>query len=101
MRVISKQKLVQFWNQHPSAEQPLRAWFELASAAKWKTPHDIKAKFASASFVGHNRVVFNIKGNDYRLVVAVAYVLGAMYSKFVGTHKEYDAINVATVEPER
>ncbi len=101
MRVISKQKLVQFWSRHPSTEQPLRAWFEVANAAQWKTPHDIKASFASASFVGNNRVVFNIKGNNYRLVVAVAYVLGAMYIKFVGTHKEYDAINVATVEPER
>jgi mRNA interferase HigB len=99
--VISKQKLVQFWSRHPDAEQALRAWFEVASAAKWKTPHDIKANFASASFVGHNRVVFNIKGNNYRLVVAVAYVLGAMYITFVGTHQEYDVINVATVEPER
>lgn len=52
-------------------------------------------------FVGHNRVVFNIKGNNFRLVVAVAYVMGAMYVKFVGTHEEYDNINVATVEPER
>ncbi len=101
MRVISRQKLVQFWNRHPSAELPLRAWFAAASASRWKTPHDIKAQFANASFVGRNRVVFNIKGNDYRLVVAVAYQLGAMYVKFVGTHQEYDAINVETVEPPR
>lgn len=98
MRVISKQKLVRFWIRHPPAEQPLRTWFEVVSAAKWKTPHDIKAQFASASLLGKNRVVFNIKGNDYRLVVAVAYVLGAMYIKFVGTHEEYDAINVSAVE---
>ena len=73
----------------------------MASAAKWKTPHDIKAAAASASFVGSNRVVFNIKGNDFRLVVAVAYVMGAMYIKFVGTREEYDSINVSIVEPER
>jgi mRNA interferase HigB len=99
MRVIAKQKLIQFWIRHPTAEQPLRSWFEAVSTAKWATPHDIKAQFGSASFVGRNRVVFNIKGNDYRLVVAVAYVLGAMYIKFVGTHQEYDAIDASTVEP--
>ena len=77
----------------------MRAWFEVASHAKWQTPHDIKAAFASASLVGHNRVVFNIKRNNFRLVVAVAYVMGAMYIKFVGTHEEYDNINVTTVEP--
>ena len=101
VRVISRQKLVLCWLRHPSAERPLRAWFAVASAAKWKTPQDIKAAFASASFVGNNRVVFNIKGNDFRLVVAVAYVMGATTIKFVGTHEEYDSINVATVEPER
>jgi mRNA interferase HigB len=101
VRVIPRQKLVQFWSRHPLAEQPLRAWFEVASAAKWKTPRDVKTQFASASFVGRNRVDFTIKGNDYRLVVAVAYVFGAMYIKFVGTHEEYDAIVVLTVEPKR
>ena len=100
MRVISRQKLLHYWQLHPAAERPLRAWFDVAHTAQWKTPHDIKAAFASASFVGHNRVVFNIKGNDFRLVVAVAYSLGALYIKFVGTHKEYDAINVSTIEPE-
>jgi mRNA interferase HigB len=101
VRVISKQKLVQFWSRHPAAEQPLRAWYGVANAANWRTPGDIKTQFGNASFVGNNRVVFNIKGNDYRLVVAVAYVFGAMYIKFVGTHEEYDAINVANVEPKR
>lgn len=79
----------------------MRAWFAAASAAKWKTPHDIKAAFASASFVGNNRVVFNIKGHEFRLVVAVAYGMGAMYIKFVGTHEEYGSLNVTTVEHER
>ena len=56
------------------------------------------AKYASASFIGNNRVVFNIKGNDFRLVVAIAYRFGAIYIKFVGTHDEYDKIDVMTVE---
>ena len=68
--------------------------------AAWKTPQDIKNQYASASFVGKNRVVFNIKGNHYRLIVAVAYRFGALYIKFVGTHAEYDQIDAATVEME-
>lgn len=98
MRVISKAVLVKFWTEHPDAERPLRAWFEDAHLARWKTPQEIKLRYANASFVGGNRVVFNIKGNDYRLVVAVAYGLGALYIKFVGTHAQYDAIKVTTVE---
>ena len=69
-----------------------------AAAALRKTPQDIKARYASASFLGRNRVVFNIKGNDYRLVVAVAYRFAAVYVKFVGTHAQYDAIQALTVE---
>jgi mRNA interferase HigB len=64
----------------------------------WTTPRQIKARYASASFVGKNRVVFNIKGNDYRLVVAIAYRFQAVYIKFVGTHAQYDKIDAATVE---
>lgn len=99
MRVISKAALVRFWVEHPESERPLRAWFEDAHQARWLTPQDIKARYASASFLAGNRVVFNIKGNDYRLVVAVAYRLGAVYIKFIGTHAQYDAIQAANVEP--
>lgn len=98
MRVISKAVLVAFWIRHPEAKQALQTWFEDATHAQWKTPQDIKLRYSSASFVAANRVVFNIKGNDYRLVVAVAYRFAALYIKFVGTHAEYDAINVTTVE---
>lgn len=98
MRVISKAVLVEFWIRHPAAKQALQTWFEDATHAQWKTPQDIKLRYSSASFVAANRVVFNIKGNDYRLVVAVAYRFAALYIKFVGTHAEYDAINAATVE---
>jgi len=98
MRVIPKATLVNFWLIHPSARTALQSWFEDASHADWKTPQDIKARYANASFVSANRVVFNIKGNDYRLVAAVAYRYSALYIKFVGTHAQYDAINAATVE---
>lgn len=98
MRVISKATLVEFWLVHPASKHALQTWFEDASRAAWRSPQDIKLRYASASFVAPNRVVFNIKGNDYRLVVAVAYRFGAVYVKFVGTHKQYDAVDAATVE---
>ena len=89
---------MEFWLRHPASKQALQNWFEDASHAQWKTSQDIKLRYASASFVAANRVVFNIKGNDYRLVVAVAYRFAALYIKFVGTHAQYDAIDAATVE---
>lgn len=98
MRVISKAVLVEFWHKHPSSKQAFQTWFEDVSRAHWKTPQDIKLRYASASFVAANRVVFNIKGNDYRVVVSVAYRFEALYIKFVGTHAEYDDIDAATVE---
>jgi mRNA interferase HigB len=98
MRVISVATLVEFWERHPDAELALKAWLAVARTAHWGTPADIKAQFGNASFVSGRRVVFNIKGNDYRLAVAVAYRLGALYIKFVGTHAEYDRIDVATIE---
>ena len=98
MKAISVSTLRTFWQRHPDAEQPLKAWHDEARHAHWKTPQDIKRHYASASFVGRNRVVFNIKGNDYRLIVAVAYKFQAVYIKFVGTHAQYDRIDAATVE---
>jgi len=100
MRVIAKKHLTAYWEKHSNAEQPLKAWYEEAIKGQWKTPQDIKNQYGSASFVGNNRVVFNIKGNDHRLIVAVAYQFGALYIKFIGTHGEYDGIDVATVEME-
>ncbi|RQQ88701.1 type II toxin-antitoxin system HigB family toxin [Burkholderia stagnalis] len=100
MRVISKKVLLAFCEKHPVARQSLLAWHEEAAKAAWMTPQDIKERYASASFVGRNRVVFNIKGNDYRLIVAVAYRIGVVYIKFVGTHGEYDKIDAETVELE-
>lgn len=98
MRVISKPTLEAFWTTHSDSRQPLLAWYDEAVAARWNTPQDIKDQYASASFVGNNRVVFNIKGNHYRLIVAIAYRFQAVYIKFIGTHAEYDKIDAATVE---
>lgn len=101
MRIISTSTLKEFWEQpsYADAQVPLLAWLNVATKAQWKSPADIKADFGNASVLKNRRVVFNIKGNDYRLVVAVAYRFEAIYIKFVGTHAQYDAINVETVEP--
>jgi mRNA interferase HigB len=98
MRVIAVSTLRAFWKRHPDAEQPLKAWFEEATNASWNQPSDIKERYRSASILKNRRVVFNIKGNDYRLVVAIAYKLQVVYVKFVGTHKEYDAVDADTVD---
>lgn len=82
----------------PPAEQPLKAWYDEAKAATWKSPQDIKNAYRNASFIANNRVVFNIKGNDYRLIVAVAYRVRIVYVKFIGTHAEYDQIDAVTIE---
>lgn len=100
MRIIAISHLKAFWERHPDAEQQLSAWLHDARNARWASPADIKAQYGSASILKSRRVVFNIKGNDYRLVVAVAYRFGAVYIKFVGTHQQYDKIDANTVEME-
>ena len=100
MRVIALKHIRDFCLKHPQAAQALMAWAQEARNARWSTPQDIKQRYNSASFVGGNRVVFNIKGNEYRLVVAVAYRFQAVYVKFVGTHAAYNAIDAETVEME-
>jgi mRNA interferase HigB len=99
MRVISRAALREFWENrnYQDAEQPLKAWYDEAKVAKWRSPADIKALYRNASFVGNNRVVFNIHGNKYRLIVAVKYPLGICYVRFVGTHKQYDSIDAENV----
>ena len=93
MKIIAIKTLRDFWTANPDAEQPLKAWVDEASKAEWKTPAEIKEQYRSASILKNRRVVFNIKGNDYRLIVAIAYQRGWMFIKFIGTHKEYDKID--------
>ncbi|MDD4929316.1 MAG: type II toxin-antitoxin system HigB family toxin [Gallionella sp.] len=100
MRIVSVKILREFWVQFPNAEQHLKAWVDEVKQADWHQPPDIKAKYRSASILKNRRVVFNIKGNDYRLVVSVAYRFGAVYIKFIGTHAQYDAIDAETIEME-
>ncbi len=97
MRIIALGTLREFWRKHPDAEVPLRSWYAVASRADWRSPADIKDAYRSASFIANNRVVFNVKGNDYRLVAAVHYNRGMMYIRFIGTHREYDRVDAAKI----
>ncbi len=97
MRIIARSTLREFWQKYPDSQQALRAWFDDASRANWKTPSDIKEIYANASIIANNRVVFNIKGNRYRLIVHVRYDIGIVFIRFIGTHQEYDQINATTI----
>ena len=97
MRIISRKTLKDFWEQHADSRQPLQAWYADAKQADWKSPADIKNYYRNASFISSNRIVFNIIGNKYRLVVAINYNIGIVYIRFVGTHHEYDKIDAATI----
>ena len=97
MRILSRKTLKEFWDQHPDARQPLQAWYNDTKRALWKSPADIKDVYRNASFIANNRVVFNIKGNKYRLIVAIQYEYGIVYIRFVGTHREYERIDASTI----
>ena len=99
MRVISRKKLKEFWG-HPNygdAEQPLKSWYAEVSKAEWDSPADIKQQYGNASILKNNRVVFNIAGNKYRLIVMTSHDYTVCLVRFVGTHQQYDKINAETV----
>lgn len=97
MQVIAKRTLKQFWERHPQAETPLKLWFLMVSKSDWNGPADVRAMFGSADFVADNRVIFDIGGNKFRLVVRVSYRFKRVLVKFVGTHSEYDKIKPEVV----
>lgn len=97
MQIIARRTLKVFWDVHPKAEAPLRTWFALVSQAKWIGPADVRSMFNSVYFIADNRVIFNIGGNNYRLVAHVSYTYGRLLVKFVGIHAEYDRINPEVV----
>lgn len=97
MRIIAKSTLREFWERHPDAEEPLLAWYREVEKEDWSQPAQVKEKYRSASIVKDNRVVFNIKGNNYRLVVKINYPYRVIYVRFVGTHRDYDVTDVEEV----
>jgi len=97
MHIISRKPLREFSEKHPPAKTPLDTWFADVSRAEWASFADIRAAYGSADVVAGNRVIFNIGGNKYRLVVKVAYKCGKVFVRFVGTHAEYDKIDAKTI----
>ena len=97
MRVIAKKILREFWKKHIDAEDQLKTWFKEASKANWNNPNDIKAEYVKASILKQSRVVFNICGNKYRLIVEINYVRQWVFIRFIGTHAEYDRVNAEKI----
>jgi mRNA interferase HigB len=97
MRVIKRKTLCDYWKDEPEAEAELKAWFKEAEHAEWRTPAEVKAKYGNASILKEGRVVFNISGNNYRLVVKINYDFQILYIRFVGTHKAYDKIDAQVI----
>ena len=97
MRIIARRTLREFWEKYNESEQQLKVWYHDVRNSDWKSPNEIKKLYPSASLLNDNRVVFNIKGNRYRLIVKVNYDLQIIYIRFVGTHVEYDKINAGKI----
>ncbi len=97
MRIIAKRALRNFWKRHPKAKGPLEAWHQEVAHADWASPSAVKAHFRSASVLPGNRVVFSMAGNQYRLIVKINYPYRVVYIRFIGTHTEYDAIDVTSI----
>jgi mRNA interferase HigB len=97
MRIIAVKTLREFWESHADAEQPLKSWYKEATDTRWNEPNDIKQRYPSADILPGNRIVFNIKGNAYRLIVKIHYNTGIVFIRFVGTHAEYDKIDAETI----
>jgi mRNA interferase HigB len=97
MHVISRLTLIKFWEKHPDAETPLRIWFKKVESARWKNVNELKSEFPTADYVGNDRIVFEIKGNKYRIIVLVFFTGQKMFIRFVGTHAEYDKIDAKKI----
>jgi mRNA interferase HigB len=96
-RIFSKSTLRDFWEIHAETEQYLKTWYETVKNADWKTPNDVKQTYANASILKNNRIVFNIKGNSYRLIAKFNFEKQWIFIRFIGTHSEYDKIDANTI----
>jgi len=96
-RIFAKKTLREFWEKHAETEQYLETWYDTAKNNDWKSPNDVKNTYASASVLKNGRIVFNIKGNDYRLVTKFNFEKGWVFIRFVGSHTEYDRIDANNV----
>jgi len=96
-RIFAKSTLREFWELHPDAEQYLKTWFDTAMNSPWKSPNEVKKTYANASILKEGRIVFNIKGNTYRLITKINFEKQWIFIRFIGTHDEYDRIDANTI----
>jgi len=96
-RIIAKRTLREFWGKHPDSEQYLKTWYETAKSSNWNSPYEVKLTYVNASILKDSRVVFNIKGNSYRLIVKFNYERQWAFVRFIGTHPEYDQVDANTI----
>jgi len=97
VRVVSKKKIVDFYTRHANSKTALEDWYKKVTKAGWQNINELKQDFLSADYVGNNRVVFNIKGNDFRLVAIIIYVSQKVYVRWIGTHAVYDKIDIRNI----
>jgi mRNA interferase HigB len=97
VRIIAKKILRDFWEKHPDCEEQLKSWFQETSNINWSKPNDIKKDYPSASILTDSRIVFNIKGNNYRLIIKINYDYQMIWIRFIGTHAEYDKIDATKI----
>lgn len=96
-RIIAKRVLREFWEKHPDSEQYLKTWYDTTKGSKWNSPNDVKKTFITASILKNGRIVFNIKGNSYRLIVKFNFERQWAFIRFIGTHSQYDKINANSI----
>lgn len=96
-RIVAKSTLREFWKKHKDSEQYLKTWYDTAMSSKWKNPNDVKKTYAKVSILKSGRIVFNIKGNSYRLIVKFNFEKEWGFIRFIGTHSEYDDIDADTI----
>lgn len=96
-RIIAKKTLRNFWEKYPDSEQYLKTWYDSAKRSEWRSPNEIKQTYIHASILKNGRVVFNIKGNTYRLVVKFNFEKQWAFIRFIGTHSQYDAIDANSI----
>ena len=96
-RIFAKSTLREYWKKHSDSEQYLKTWYDTAMSSDWETPNDIKQTYASASILKDGRIVFNIKGNSYRLIVKFNFEKQWAFIRFIGTHAEYNKVDANTI----
>ena len=96
-RLFAKSTLREFWEKFPDSEQYLKTWYDTVMSSKWKSPSDVKRTYANASILKESRIVFNIKGNSYRLVAKINFEKQWIFIRFIGSHKEYDKIDANAI----